>query len=182
LIKLKILTTIIISTVFFAQYLFANTMENKIKSEKEIIEISRKFKDQGKTVVTTNGSFDIFHFGHVKLFNEAKKQGDILIVGINSDKSVRSYKGSGRPINSEDARAGVVAALETVDYVFLFDDLIPNRWLKLIRPNVHCNSSEYGENCVERPTLDKIDCRLHLVERNPKDGLSTSNILLRNKP
>lgn len=152
-------------------------MKNKIRSEAEIIEISKKLREEGKKIVTTNGSFDIFHFGHVKLFEEAKQQGDFLIVGINSDKSVKEYKGPDRPINSEFSRAGIVAALEAVDSVFLFDDTTPNRWLELVNPHVHCNSSEYGENCVERPTLDKIGARLHLVERDKEDGLSTTEMI-----
>lgn len=152
-------------------------MKNKIRSEEEIVKITKRLKQEGKKIVTTNGSFDIFHFGHTKLFEEAKQQGDVLIVGVNSDKSVKEYKGPDRPINPEQARAGVVAALQAVDYVFLFDDTTPNRWLELILPDVHCNSSEYGENCVERPTLDKIGARLHLVGRDQEDGLSTTEMI-----
>jgi rfaE bifunctional protein nucleotidyltransferase chain/domain len=151
--------------------------KEKIKSEKEIIEIVKKAKQKKKTIVTTNGSFDIFHYGHIKLFEEAKQQGDILIVGINSDASVKAYKGPDRPINPENARAGLVASLQYVDYVFLFDDTTPNRWLELIAPDIHCNSSEYGENCVERPTLDKLGAKLHLVYRNENDGLSTTEMI-----
>lgn len=153
------------------------TSNEKIKSELEIIAISQKLQREGRIIVTTNGSFDIFHYGHVKLFEEAKNQGNILIVGINSDASVKAYKGANRPINPEHARAGVIAALEAVDYVFLFDDLNPVRWLELICPNVHCNSSEYGENCIERPALDKIDAKLHLVSRDEKDGFSTTELI-----
>jgi rfaE bifunctional protein nucleotidyltransferase chain/domain len=149
----------------------------KIKAEAEIVQIAQKLKSQNKIVVTTNGSFDIFHFGHVKLFEEAKKQGDVLIVGINSDKSVKEYKGPDRPINPENARAGVIAALEAVDFVFLFDDLNPIRWLEEIKPNIHCNSSEYGENCIERPILDKIEAKLFLIGRDVGDGLSTSELI-----
>jgi rfaE bifunctional protein nucleotidyltransferase chain/domain len=151
--------------------------QEKIKSEKEVIEISEKLRKEGKKVVTTNGSFDIFHYGHVKLFEEAKKQGNVLIVGINSDNSVKEYKGPNRPINPEKARSGVVAALEAVDYVFLFDDTTPNRWLELIMPDIHCNSSEYGENCVERPALDKIGAKLLLISRDKNDELSTTEII-----
>lgn len=152
-------------------------MNKKIKKESELAKISKKLRNEGKTIVTTNGSFDIFHCGHVKLFNEAKNQGDILIVGINSDKSVKTYKDPRRPINPEIARAEVVAALETVDYVFIFDDLIPNRWLETIKPHVHCNSSEYGKDCVEVPILKKIGAKLYLVKRKKDDGLSTSEII-----
>jgi rfaE bifunctional protein nucleotidyltransferase chain/domain len=151
--------------------------QNKIKTEKELVEIADELRGEGKIIATTNGSFDIFHYGHVKLLEEAKEQGDFLIVGINSDKSVKKYKGPDRPINSESARAGVIASLQSVDYVFLFDDTTPNRWLELIKPDIHCNSSEYGENCIEKPTLDKIGAGLVLIGRDENDGLSTSNII-----
>jgi len=151
-------------------------MSKKIKPEAEIVEIAYKLRKKGKKIVTTNGSFDIFHYGHVKLLEECKMQGDVLIVGINSDKSVKQYKSPDRPINPENARAGVIAALESVDYVFVFDDTTPIRWLELIKPHVHCNSSEYGVNCVEKPVLDQIGARLHLVKRE-QDGLSTTEIL-----
>lgn len=151
----------------------------KIKSEQEIIEIAKKAHTEGKKIVTTNGSFDIFHFGHVKLLEKAKAQGDILIVGVNSDQSVKEYKKKpGRPINPEKARAGVVAALEAVDFVFLFDDTAPNRWLELIQPDVHCNSSEYGrpKEWVEYESVIKNGGVCHAIIR-PKDGLSTSEII-----
>jgi len=151
-------------------------INEKIKTEAELVKIANRLRKQNKSIVTTNGSFDIFHFGHVKLLEECKRQGDVLIVGVNSDKSVREYKSPDRPINPETARAGVLAALAAVDYVFIFDDTTPNRWLELIKPKVHCNSSEYGENCVERPALDRIGARLHLVKRGD-DGLSTTDII-----
>jgi D-glycero-beta-D-manno-heptose 1-phosphate adenylyltransferase len=149
----------------------------KILTEDALVAIAEQLRKEGKTIVTTNGSFDIFHYGHVLLLEASKRQSDVLIVGINSDASVRAYKGPDRPINPEQARAGVVAAIEAVDYVFLFDDTVPNRWLERIRPNVHCNSSEYGSDCVERPTLDKIGAKLHLVERDQDDGLSTTEMI-----
>ncbi|MCX6766523.1 MAG: adenylyltransferase/cytidyltransferase family protein [Candidatus Moranbacteria bacterium] len=155
------------------------TARNKIKSEKEIIEIAKKLKGAGKKIVTTNGSFDIFHFGHIKLFEEAKAQGDILIVGINSDKSVKEYKKKpGRPVSPENARAGVIAALEAVDFVFLFDDTTPNRWLEILKPDVHCNSSEYGnpEEWVEYASVTKNGGICHAVPRGD-DGLSTTEII-----
>ena len=119
--------------------------KEKIKSLAEILKIAEKAKKEGKKIVTTNGSFDLFHAGHVELLKKAKSKGDILIVGVNSDKSVREYKKKpGRPIIPEQFRAEAVAAIMYVDYVFLFDDLIPNPWLEKIRPDVHANSAEYG--------------------------------------
>lgn len=155
------------------------THREKIKSLEEILEIAAEAKKTGKKIVTTNGSFDIFHFGHIKLFEEAKAQGDVLIVGVNSDQSVKAYKKKpGRPIVPESARAGVVASLETVDYVFIFDDTTPNRWLEILKPDVHCNSSEYGhpEEWVEYESVTKNGGRCHAVPR-PDDGLSTTEII-----
>lgn len=153
--------------------------KEKIKTLDEILEIVAKAKKEGKKIVTTNGSFDIFHFGHVKLFEECRKQGDILVVGINSDQSIRAYKKkSGRPINSEDARAGVAAALSSVDYVFLFDDTTPLRWIEVLQPNVHCNSSEYGkpEEWIEYRSVIKNGGICHTIERH-NDGFSTTEII-----
>lgn len=150
--------------------------KEKIKSLPEILEIVKKAKVEGKKIVTTNGSFDLFHAGHVELLQKAKEKGDILIVGVNSDKSVKEYKKKpGRPIIPEKYRAELVAAIEYVDYVFLFDDLIPNPWLDKIRPDVHANSAEYGAKCVETEVLDLYGGELFLV---PKEDipLSTSDI------
>ncbi|MDI6777996.1 MAG: adenylyltransferase/cytidyltransferase family protein [Patescibacteria group bacterium] len=150
--------------------------KEKIKSLDEILKIVEKAKKEGEKIVTTNGSFDLFHAGHVALLQRTKAKGDILIVGVNSDKSVKEYKKkSGRPIIPEKYRAEVVAAIEYVDYVFLFDDLIPNPWLDQIRPDVHANSAEYGAKCVETEVLAKYGGELYLI---PKEDipLSTSDI------
>jgi len=150
--------------------------KEKIKPLDEIIEIVEKAKKEGKKIVTTNGSFDLFHAGHVELLQKAKSKGDILIVGVNSDKSVKEYKKKpGRPIIPEKYRAEVVAAIIYVNYVFLFDDLIPNPWLEKIRPDVHVNSAEYGKECVETEVLKKYGGELYLV---PKEDIpiSTSDI------
>lgn len=150
--------------------------KEKIKSLDEIIKIVEEAKKGGKKIVTTNGSFDLFHAGHIDLLQKAKNKGDILIVGINSDKSVKEYKKKpGRPIIPDKYRAELLAAIMYVDYVFIFDDLIPNPWLEKIRPDVHANSAEYGAKCVETEVLDQYGGELFLV---PKVDipLSTSSI------
>ena len=81
-------------------------------------------------MVTTNGVFDILHFGHIKYLEDAKRLGDVLIVGVNSDKSVKENKGDKRPINDEKSRLAVLAAIESVDYVFLFNEKDPRKWLE----------------------------------------------------
>ncbi len=151
--------------------------KEKIKTREELKEISFKLKEEGKKIVTTNGSFDILHSGHLFLFKEAKKQGDILIVAINSDKSVKTYKGPNRPIIPEKHRAEMVAALQYVDYVTILgdDEDISCDLVRLTKPNVHCTGSNYGKNCIESPIVKKIGARLHLVDIKP--SLSTSEVI-----
>ena len=154
----------------------------KIKTREEIKEISERLKKEGKVVVTTNGSFDILHIGHVRFLQEAKKQGDVLIIGLNTDDSVRRWKKhigykdwKERPINSQEVRADMLAALECVDYVTLFDetDCIP--FIESVKPNVHVNGSEYGENCIEAETVKKHGGKIHIV--NLVGDYSTSNLI-----
>ena len=153
--------------------------KEKIKSLDEILKIAEQAKKEGKKIVTTNGSFDLFHAGHIDLLQKAKAKGDILIVGVNSDKSVREYKKKpGRPIIPGKYRAELLAAIIYVDYVFIFDDLIPNPWLDRIRPDVHANSAEYGTKCVETEVLDQYGGELFLV---PKEDIPLSTSLIEEK-
>lgn len=145
-----------------------------IVSIAEAAEKARQAQIDGQTVVTTNGSFDLLHQGHEFLLGECKKQGDILIVGVNSDVSVKRYKGPDRPIDSEDTRAGNAA--KHADYVFIFDDDDPRSWLKEIRPNVHCNAASYGEDCIEAPVVKDVGATLYLVPIQTELG-STTEIL-----
>lgn len=147
----------------------------KIKSRKEIEEIAKNLKKQNKTIVTCNGCFDILHVGHIKFLKEAKSQGDILIVGLNSDSSVKQNKGPKRPINNENDRATVLATLEMVDYVTIFNKKTPIELLEVIKPNVHVNGEEYGENCIEAETVRKYGGKIHLIKL--KEGYSTTNII-----
>jgi D-beta-D-heptose 7-phosphate kinase/D-beta-D-heptose 1-phosphate adenosyltransferase len=130
---------------------------------------------KGKRIVTINGSFDILHHGHLHILNEARQQGDILIVGLNSDLSVRSYKGPSRPIVPERRRAEMLLALRMVDYVHIFDEPDPIAFLKHLNPDVHVNGSEYGEDCIESETVKRGGGRIHIVNRIA--GLSTSNLV-----
>lgn len=150
-------------------------MNKKIKSLEEIVEISNSLKKQNKVIVTTNGSYDILHAGHVWSLQDAKDQGDILIVGLNSDKSVKAYKSSDRPIIQEEYRAEMLAALECVDYVFIFDELNPINFVNKIKPNIHANSADYGEDCVEKDAVVTNGGKLYLLKKH--DGISTSNII-----
>ncbi len=115
----------------------------KIIQKDKLEELLKVLRLQNKTIVATNGCFDILHAGHVRYLKKSKAFGDILIVGLNSDKSVRSIKGEGRPINNEDDRAEVLCALESVDYVVLFDEDSPKDLLEIIKPNIYTKGADY---------------------------------------
>jgi D-beta-D-heptose 7-phosphate kinase / D-beta-D-heptose 1-phosphate adenosyltransferase len=140
-----------------------------------LAQLATTLRAKGKRIVTINGSFDILHNGHLHILNEARQQGDVLIVGLNSDASVKSYKGPTRPIVSERPRAEMLLALRMVDYVHIFDESDPVAFLKEINPDVHVNGSEYGENCIEGETVRRGGGEIHLVNRIP--GLSTSHLV-----
>jgi len=137
----------------------------------EVVEFAEGIHAQGHSIVTTNGAFDLFHAGHRYVIDEAHKHGDFLIVGINSDASVRRAKGEGRPIQNEETRARMVARY--ADAVFIFDDDDPRPWLPKIRPQAHVNAATYGEQCIERPVLDQIGAKLFLVPVKKELGSTT---------
>jgi rfaE bifunctional protein nucleotidyltransferase chain/domain len=120
----------------------------KLKDLSELKVIASRARALGQKVVFTNGCFDILHPGHLHLLREAKALGDLLIVAINSDASVRQIKGASRPIVADAGRAELVAALEIVDYVTLFDDLDPYRLVNEIRPDVLAKGGDYNRNQV----------------------------------
>ncbi len=148
---------------------------SKIKGREELRALVVELKRAGKTIVTCNGSFDIFHTGHLKFLQEAKAQGDVLIIGLNSDTSIKRYKSKDRPIINQAGRAEMMAGFECVDYVTVFDETDPRELLKIIGPHVHVNGAEYGRDCIEAPLLREIGARLHLIKSY--GGLSTSQII-----
>jgi glycerol-3-phosphate cytidylyltransferase len=129
-------------------------IQSKILSAEQAAVLSEKEKQNGKTVVFTNGCFDILHSGHVTYLEQAKALGDILILGLNSDKSVKSIKGPERPINNETDRAIVIAALESIDYVVIFEEDTPIELLKKIKPNIQAKGGDYvAEELPEFPIV-----------------------------
>lgn len=135
----------------------------KIILQREMVRIARAAKRAGKRIVTINGSFDVLHAGHVRVLEEARAQGDILIVMMNSDRSVQMYKGPRRPIVPERERVSMLAGLACVDYVTLFHEINPKRMLRALKPDVHCNGSDWGKDCVERETVEAYGGRIHIV-------------------
>ncbi|MCX4274593.1 MAG: D-glycero-beta-D-manno-heptose 1-phosphate adenylyltransferase [Candidatus Gastranaerophilales bacterium] len=115
----------------------------KVIEQSKIEELVNQIKKQGKTIVATNGCFDILHVGHVRYLKKSKSFGDVLIVGLNSDVSVKSIKGPTRPVNNENDRAEVLCALSSVDYVVLFDEDSPRNLLDAIKPNIYTKGADY---------------------------------------
>jgi D-beta-D-heptose 7-phosphate kinase/D-beta-D-heptose 1-phosphate adenosyltransferase len=151
--------------------------ESRVVDRDELQKLAARLHAQGKRIVTVNGSFDLLHAGHVHFLREASQQGDVLIVGLNSDASVRGYKGPSRPVIPEQQRAELLLAVRYVDYVHLFDEAEPMRFIEDARPVVHVNGAEYGTDCIEAETVRRVGARLHLVERVA--GLSTTELLQR---
>jgi len=119
-----------------------------------LLEQRPKWKVEGKRVVFTNGCFDLLHVGHVRSIQEAAALGDILVVGLNSDESVRRLKGEGRPLQDEASRGSLIAALRGVDYVCFFEEPSADRVLKELQPDVHAKGTDYTrENVPERETV-----------------------------
>jgi D-beta-D-heptose 7-phosphate kinase / D-beta-D-heptose 1-phosphate adenosyltransferase len=134
-----------------------STSDKHIKSFHEISKISAECKLKNRKIVFTNGCFDIIHLGHIKYLETAKSLGDILILGLNSDNSVTFLKGEDRPINKQDDRAYILAALEAVDYVVIFEDDTPYNLIKKIKPNILVKGSDYkGRNVVGEDLVDEL--------------------------
>jgi len=150
----------------------------KIINKEELKELVANLKQKGKTIVTTNGSFDIFHAGHLKSLKFAKEQGDVLIVGINSDMSVKKYKSKKRPIIPEKQRAAIVASINYVDYVVLFDETTPVNLFEIIKPNFHVKGTEYKLNIPEKEVVEKYGGKLIFINRDELK-ISTSEIIKR---
>ena len=147
----------------------------KITPPEAIETVIEEYRDQGLTIATLNGSFDLLHAGHLHILYEAKEQADILCIALNSDDSIKRYKGEDRPIIPLKFRLQMIAALDPVDCVTWFEEDDPCEILRLIRPDVHVNGVEYGSNCVEADLVEEMGAELYLVERIP--SLATSHII-----
>ncbi len=140
--------------------------------------IVQQLKQQGKTVVFTNGCFDILHVGHVRLLREAKALGDVLIVAVNSDASVKTIKGAGRPFVPAEQRAEVVAALEPVDYVIIFDEPDPLRIITEITPHVLVKGGDWTvDTIIGREVVEKAGGKV--IPLPFVEGISSSSIVQR---
>jgi rfaE bifunctional protein nucleotidyltransferase chain/domain len=148
----------------------------KVLNRKTLKERVDSLRQSGKAVVFTNGCFDLLHVGHVRYLQEARKQGDCLVVAVNSDRSVRQIKGPGRPIIPEEQRAEVVAALGCVDWVTIFDEPDPLILIKLLKPDVLVKGGDWPEEKIVGAS--EVKEAGGTVSRVPLEvGVSTSDIL-----
>lgn len=148
--------------------------QSRIIEREKLEALSRRLKDIGNRIVSTNGCFDILHVGHVRILEQARKFGDVLVVGINSDASVRQLKGEKRPINTALDRAEVLAALRSVDYVTIFDEQTPVEFLKLLQPHIHVKGADYKpEQLAETPVVEQFGGRVEILPLVPNKSTTS---------
>ncbi|NLN79117.1 MAG: D-glycero-beta-D-manno-heptose 1-phosphate adenylyltransferase [Armatimonadetes bacterium] len=137
---------------------------DKLLTRRQAVQIAIDAREAGKTVVFTNGCFDILHVGHVRYLRQARAMGEMLIVGLNTDESVRALKGPSRPVYSQDDRAEVLAALEFVDYVVMFDESVPVELIKEIRPDIDVKGGDYNiEDMPEAKIMRDLGGRVEII-------------------
>ena len=151
---------------------------NKVVSREQLVERVREQRAAGQTIAFANGCFDILHVGHIRYLESAAREGDVLVVALNDDDSVRQLKGEGRPILPASDRAELVAALRCVDYVVIFSESTVGPLLTTLRPDVHCKGTDYTvESVPERDIVRGYGGRTAIVG-DPKDH-STRDLLAR---
>jgi len=129
--------------------------------------LGERLRHEGRRITFANGCFDLLHVGHVRYLQAAREQGDVLVVGVNSDAAVRALKGPGRPLLPQDARAELVAALRAVDYVVIFEELTAEGILRDLRPHIQCKGTDYSEASVpERAVMESLGGTVRIVGDN----------------
>ncbi len=142
----------------------------------ELAALRERLRAEGKRIVFTNGCFDLLHVGHLRYLQQARELGDVLVIGLNTDASVKRLKGPDRPITPEDERAELLAALRCVNYVTLFDEPVPNTVIELLRPDVHVKGGDYtAEQLPEAPLVRSLGGEVVILPLTP--GRSTTRIV-----
>lgn len=155
-------------------------INDKVVPLEKLQQRAKALRTAGKKLVATNGCFDLLHVGHVRYLNGARALGDALIVGINGDESVRELKGRGRPVNNQNDRAEIIAALGCVDLVTIFPELRATRFLELAAPDIYVKGGDYNTdtlNSEEREVLQRIGAKIDIVPL--ERGFSTSDLVKR---
>ncbi|MGQ9488854.1 MAG: D-glycero-beta-D-manno-heptose 1-phosphate adenylyltransferase [Armatimonadota bacterium] len=132
----------------------ARRAEDKVKAQTDLAQIVQARRERGERCVFTNGCFDILHVGHIRYLQEARELGDYLVVALNSDQSVRQLKGYPRPFVTQDERAEMIAALESVDYVTIYDELTADEVIRRLRPEIYVKGGDYQPDSIpETPVV-----------------------------
>jgi rfaE bifunctional protein nucleotidyltransferase chain/domain len=153
-------------------------MSRKIVEFEDLSDRCDRLRSAGKKIVATNGCFDLLHVGHVRYLQAARALGDLLIVGLNGDRSVHQLKGAGRPITTENDRAEMLAGLECVDLVTIFPEIRATNFLLAVRPAVYVKGGDYTSATLdeeERATLKEIEATIRFIPFEP--GYSTSGLI-----
>lgn len=151
-------------------------MREKIKERKELSRIIKNLKAKGKRIVFTNGCFDLLHLGHVRYLEKAKSLGDVLVVGVNSDSSVRKLKGPKRPILPQGERTEMLSGLGCVDYITIFNEADPLKLITSLKPNLLVKGGDWTrEQIVGREVVERSGGKLVIVPF--VKGASTSNVI-----
>jgi D-beta-D-heptose 7-phosphate kinase / D-beta-D-heptose 1-phosphate adenosyltransferase len=151
-------------------------MQEKIKRKEDLQRIIEDLKAKGKRIVFTNGCFDLLHLGHIRYLEKAKFLGDILVVGVNSDRSVQSLKGPERPILPEEERAEILSGLECVDYITLFDEPTPLELISSLQPHILVKGGDWAkETTVGREVVERSGGEVVILPF--VEGSSTSNLI-----
>jgi len=147
----------------------------KLMSLETVLVHSEDLKAEKKQIITTNGCFDILHRGHVQYLSEARNLGDALFVGLNSDQSVKQLKGDDRPLNNETDRQFCLAALESIDGVFIFNEATPLGWLKKLKPHIHVKGSDYKGKDIPEKIIETWGGKLKFIDF--VEGQSTTSLI-----
>jgi len=140
-------------------------LKNKLLSLSDLVPVVQNRKAEGEKLVFTNGCFDLIHVGHLRYLEKARQSGDFLIIGLNSDMSVRNLKGEGRPFVTEMERAEVLSALVFVDYIVIFSEARPDRLIESLKPHIHVKGGDYKkEDLPERKIVESYGGKVVIVE------------------
>lgn len=154
----------------------AGNFKQNLLSQRDMQKKVKQLQENGKKVVFTNGVFDILHVGHLTYLEEARKLGDVLIVGVNSDRSVKINKGDKRPINPEKNRAEMLLGLKFVDFTVIFDEKTPENLLDLLKPDIHVKGGDYKkEDLPETEIVEKNGGEVKILSF--VDNISTTEII-----
>ncbi len=150
--------------------------ESKVIPFEGLPALAERLRAEGRRIVTTNGCFDLLHWGHIKYLHDARALGDVLICGVNADESVRRLKGPSRPIWDEKVRALQLAGLASVDYVAVFGEDTPERFVEAIRPAIHVKGGDYeGKDVPEKRVVERLGGKMVCVPLVP--GFSTTGLV-----